>query len=124
MRQMGARFLGLGGALALLGGCSQQTINSAQHDVQHDAAAVTQAAQKAALQAQPQLHKAGMGARVTAALQAADVHGVRVDAGPDGVTLVGQANSRADKERILRIAHETLGPGKIVRSRIMIAGQP
>ena len=67
--------------------------------------------------------KAGLGARVTAALQAADVHGVRVDAGPDGVTLVGRVARPADKARAVHIAQDTLGPGKAVRSRLTV-GNP
>ena len=113
----------MGVRLVLLAGCSQQTLNSAQHDAQHDVGVVNQAAQQAAREAQPQLKKAGLGARVTAALQAADVHGVRVDAGPDGVTLVGHVARPADKARAVQIAHDTLGPGKAVRSRLTV-GNP
>ena len=115
--------VGLGGAAALLAGCSQQTLDSAQHDAQRDVSVVNQQAQKAAREARPQLQKAGLGARVTAALQAADVHGVRVDAGPDGVTLVGRVETQADKRRAVHIAQDTLGQGKVVRSRLVVAGR-
>ncbi|MBV9849460.1 MAG: BON domain-containing protein [Armatimonadetes bacterium] len=122
MRKTTVWLLCLGGAAALAG-CSQQTLSSAQHDVQHDITVANQAAKKAAAAARPQLKKAGLGAQVAAALQAADVHGVRVDAGPDGVTLVGRVDSPADKARAVHIAQDTLGPGKVVRSRIVVGGQ-
>ena len=119
MKKTSAWIFSLSG-LALLAGCSQQTLNSAQHDAQRDAGAVSRAANKAAQQAAPQINKARLGGRVTAALSAADVHGVRVDAGPDGVTLVGQVDSQEAKARAVHIAQDTLGPGKAVRSRIVV----
>ena len=73
MRKKGAWFLGQSVAAALMAGCSQQTLNSAQHDAQHDVAVVNQATQKAAKEAQPQIKIASLGARVTAALQAAGI---------------------------------------------------
>ena len=107
-----------GSLAALLAGCSQQTINSANQDANHDVAVVSQAAQKAVKDAQPDARKAAIGARVTAALEAADLHGIRVDAAPDGVTLVGHVGSPADKQRALQIARDTLGAGKTVHSRL------
>ena len=122
MKKMSAWIFSLGG-LALLAGCSQQTLNSAQHDAQRDAAVVSREAQRAANHAGPQINKARLGGRVTAALQAADVRGVRVDAGPDGVTLVGRVDSQEAKARALHIAQDTLGPGKTVHSRIAVDGR-
>lgn len=120
MKKVPGWMLFLGGAV-LLTGCSQQTINSAQHDAQHDAAVVNHEANKAVQEAKPQLKKADLGARVTAALGVANIHGVRVDAAPDGVTLVGHTASQADKARAVQIAQDTLGPGKAVRSRIVVS---
>ncbi len=108
---------------ALLAGCSQQTINSASHDAHHDVAVVGQAAHQVAKHVQPQVRKAALGARVTAALAAAGLNGVRVDAGPDGVTLVGHVPDGSDKERATQIARDTLGPGKAVHSRLTVDGQ-
>ena len=106
----------------LLAGCSQQTINSANHDAQHDITAVGQAASQAARDARPQLQKADLGARVTTALASANLHGIRVDAAPDGVTLVGRVRSQSDKQRAVQIARDTLGAGKVVRSRLVVGG--
>ena len=108
------------GVAALTAGCSQQTLNSAQHDVQHDAAAVNRETQRAARKARPQLSQFQTGARVKAALVAADIQTVRVDVGPDGVALVGHVGSQADKARAVQIAQDTLGPDKVVRSRIVV----
>ena len=109
-------------AAALLSGCSQQTISSANHDANHDIGVVSRAASQAARDARPQVQKAALGARVTAALEAANLHGIRVDAAPDGVSLVGHVGSAADKQRALQIARDTLGPGKTVHSRLTVNG--
>lgn len=105
---------------ALLTGCSQRTINSANQDAQHDVSAVTHAADQAAKDARPQLKKAALGARVTTALESANLHGIRVDAAPDGVTLVGHVKNAADQQRALQIARDTLGPGKVIHSRLSV----
>ena len=86
-KSLPAAFLALIG-LAALSGCSQRTLQSAQQDTQHNIAA-----------ARPQLAKLELGSRVTAALGAANVHGVRVDAGTNGVSLHGTVNSAAQKAR-------------------------
>lgn len=108
-------------AAPVLAGCSQQTLDSAGHDARNDAAAVSQKAKEAEKQARPQVAKLRMGARVTAALEAADVHGVRVDAGDDGVSLHGTVDSAGNKARAGRIARETLGPGGRVRNLLQVA---
>lgn len=96
----------LGLALAPAG-CSQQTLDSAKQDTQRN------------LQnAKPQLAKLELGSRVTAALQSADVHGVRVDADTGGVRLHGIMHSASQKARAGRIARDTLGPGKRVDNEI------
>ncbi len=101
----------LGLALALPG-CSQQTLDSAKQDMQRNITA-----------AKPQLAKLELGSRVTAALQSADVHGVRVDAGTNGVSLHGTVNSAAQKARAGRIARDTLGSGKAVQNDIQVSGE-
>ena len=83
---LSAAFLALIGLAAALSGCSQRTLQSAQQDTQHNIAA-----------ARPQLAKLELGSRVTAALGAANVHGVRVDADTNGVSLHGTVNSAAKK---------------------------
>ena len=100
----------LGFAL-MLSGCSQQTLDSAKQDTQRNIN-----------NAKPQLAKLELGSRVTAALQSADVHGVRVDAGTNGVSLHGTVNSAAQKARAGRIARDTLGPDKSVQNDIQVGG--
>ena len=91
-------------------GCSQQTIDSAKQDTQRNITA-----------ARPQLAKLELGSRVTAALQSADVHGVRVDADTNGVSLHGTVSSAAQKARAGRIARDTLGPDKTVKNDIQVS---
>ena len=100
------------GLALALAGCSQQTIDSAKQDTQRNITA-----------AKPQLAKLELGSRVTAALQSADVHGVRVDADTNGVSLHGTVNSAAQKARAGRIARDTLGPGKTVKNDIQVSGE-
>ncbi len=99
-------FIGLTTALS---GCSQQTLNSAKQDTQRNIA-----------NAKPQIAKLELGSRVTAALAAANAHGVRVDADTNGVSLHGIVNSAAQEERAVRIARDTLGPGKVVNNQLEI----
>ena len=101
----------IGLAVALCG-CSQQTLQSAQNDTQHNIAA-----------ARLQLAKLELGARVSAALGAANVHGIRVDARTNGVSLHGTVNSAAQKARAAQIARETLGPNKSVNNQIQVSGE-
>lgn len=98
------------GLAAALSGCSQQTLNSAKQDTQRNIA-----------NAKPQIAKLELGSRVTAALAAANVHGVRVDAGTNGVSLHGRVNSAAQEKRAVRIARDTLGPGKVVNNQLEIS---
>ncbi len=98
------------GLAVALPGCSQQTLDSARQDTQRNIQS-----------AKPQLAKLELGSRVTAALQSADVHGVRVDADTNSVSLHGTVNSAAQKARAGRIARETLGPGKTVQNDIQVS---
>jgi hypothetical protein len=100
-------FFGLTAALA---GCSPQTLNSAKQDTQRNIAS-----------AKPQIAKLELGSRVTAALAAANVHGVRVDADTNGVSLHGKVNSEAQESRAVRIARDTLGPGKKVHNQLEVS---
>jgi len=95
-----------------LSGCSQQTLDSAKQDTQRNITA-----------AKPQLAKLELGSRVTAALASANVHGVRVDADTNGVSLHGTVNSAAQKARAGRIARDTLGPDKTVKNEIAVSSQ-
>lgn len=90
-------------------GCSQQTLDSARQDTKHNINEV-----------KPQLAKLDLGARVTAALKAAGLNGIRVDAGTNSVTLRGSVKSEADKARAGRIAKDTLGPGKTVDNALTV----
>lgn len=98
------------GLAAGLVGCSQQTLQSAQQDTQRNLA-----------NARPQLARLELGSRVTAALASANIHGIRVDAGTQGVRLHGTVNSAAQKARAGRIARDTLGPGKTVDNKIVLS---
>lgn len=104
-----------------LAGCSQQTLNSAQNDANHDLAVANQKAQQAARDAKPQLDKLNLQTRVTTALAAANlpttIH-VRADA--EGVYLRGNVKSAQDKARAGQIARETLGPGKTVHNQLQV----
>lgn len=105
------------------GGCSQQTLDSAKQDTQHNASVVNDQAQKAERQARPQIDKLKLQSRVSAALAAANlpttIH-VRADA--DGVYLRGTVNSAEDKARAGRIARDTLGADKTVHNQIQVNG--
>ena len=96
---------------AVLAGCSQQTVDSARKDAQRNLTT-----------AKPQIAKLSLGGRVTAALAAASIHGVRVDADTSGVSLHGTVGSAAQKARAGRIAQDTLGPDKSVRNRLKVVG--
>ena len=73
---------------AFLTGCSQETLNSAQHDVQRNAVVVTRKAHQAEQQARPQLDKLKLQSRVTTALAAASLPTtIHVRADTDGVYL-------------------------------------
>ena len=93
----------------ILSGCSQQTLNSARQDTQRNIET-----------AKPTLAKLTLGGRVTAALAAANIRGVRVDADTNGVSLHGTVRSAAEKARAGRIARETLSPEKHVRDQIEV----
>ena len=115
------QFLALLTTALSLAGCSQQTLDSAQHDAQQDAAVVNRETQRAAKNAKPQLSKLHLGARVTAALQSADIHGIRVDADTNGVSLHGTVDTAAQKARAGRIARDTLGPEKTVDNQVQVS---
>jgi len=107
----------------VLTGCSQQTLESARHDAQHDATVVDQQAKQAERQARPQLDKLKLQSRVTAALAAANLPTtIHVRADTDGVYLRGTVNSAADAARAGRIARDTLGQDKTVHNQIQVSG--
>ncbi len=104
-------------------GCSQQTLDSAKSDAQHNASAVHDQAQKAERQARPQIDRLKLQSRVSAALAAANlpttIH-VRADA--DGIYLRGTVNSSGDKARAGRIARDTLGEDRTVHNQLQVSG--
>ncbi len=110
-------------ALLLIGGCSQQTINSADKDANHDLAVANQKADQAAQQVKPKLDSLDLGARVTTAIQANQnlPHDkIRVDASPNGVRLKGTVNSAAQKQLAGQVAKDTLGAGKTVDNDLTV----
>lgn len=122
--------------LACLGlaGCSQQTLNSAQKDTEHNVAVVNKTADQIAKQAKPQLDKlnrevkpqldkAGLGAKVQAALAVNEnLQGsaIRVDADTGGVRLRGSVKTPAQKTLAERVARDTLGPDKTVTNELQV----
>ena len=109
------------GLTLALAGCSQQTLSSAQHDAQHNAAVVNQQAQQAERQARPQVDKLKLQSRVTAALAAANLSpAVHVRADAEGVYLRGTVDTAADKARAGQIARDTLGPDKKVHNQLEV----
>lgn len=119
----GAVLLGLAG-IALLSGCSQETLNSAARDAQKDAAIVQREANRAEKKARPQLNKLSLGARVTAALKANQnlPSTIRVDADEDGVKLRGSVRTEAEKKLAERIARDTLSADKKVQNDLEVKG--
>lgn len=111
--------IGLG---TILPGCSQQTLDSAKSDAQHNAAVVNQQAKQAEQKARPQLDSSEMQVRVTAALAAANlpttIH-VRADA--DGIYLRGTVYSMMTKVLASQITRSTIGPGKTIHNEIHAA---
>lgn len=106
-----------------LAGCSQQTLNSAQKDTEHNVTVVNKKADELAKQAKPQLNKLNLGGRVTAAIAANEnLRGtaIRVDAGPNGVTLRGSVKTPAQKSLAGRVARDTLGPEKTVANELQV----
>ena len=123
LRPFPSFFLVLGAGF-LSAGCSQSTINGAEHDTQHNAAVVQHAADQAVKDAKPQLDKLGLGARVTAAIQAnANLpKTIRVDAGDGGVKLRGKVQTAKQKALAGRIAADTLPAGKSVENDLTVEG--
>ena len=108
--------IGLG---TVLTGCSQQTLDSARRDAQHDATAVDRQAQQAERQARPQLASSEMQVRVTAALAAANLPAtIHVRADADGVYLRGTVYSMMTKVLASQITRSTIGPGKAIHNEI------
>ncbi len=106
---------------AAASGCSQQTLSSARHDAQHNAAVVNQQARLAERQTRPQVDKLKLQGRVTAALTAANLSpAVHDRADAEGVYLRGTVNTAADKARAGQIARDTLGPDKKVHNQLEI----
>lgn len=106
-----------------LAGCSQQTLNSAQRDTEHNVSVVNKKADELAKQAKPQIDKLNLGGRVTAAIAANQNlrdTSIRVDAGPHGVTLRGSVKTPAQKTLAERVARDTLGPDKIVTNGLEV----
>jgi osmotically-inducible protein OsmY len=109
----------------LAAGCSQQTVQSAQKDTQHNINVIDQQAKKLSEEAKPQIDKLDLGARVSAALAANDnlrgTH-IRVDASPSGVRLKGTVKTAQQKTLASQVAKQTLPPGKSVENDLTATG--
>ncbi len=113
-------------AAALLGtGCSQQTIDSANHDAQHDINVADQKAKQLADTAKPQLKKLDTAAPVTAAITTnPNLHGtdIRVDGGANGVRLKGSVKTAQQKRLAGEVARNTLKPAQTVENDLTVQG--
>ncbi len=112
-------------SLLFSAGCSQQTINSADKDTQHNIAVVNKQVDRIAKKAKPQLKKLDLGARVTTAIAAnQNLAGtdIRVDADTNGVSLRGTVKTAAQKTLAGQVARDTLGPGKTVTNALSVQG--
>ena len=104
-------------------GCSQNTINSAAKDTQHNVAVLNKEVNRAAQQAKPELNALDSGARVTAALGAnANIpQTIRVDADKNGgVRLRGTVKTAQQKQLAENIAKQTLPAGKPVNDELTV----
>ena len=114
-------------ALGLVGtGCSQQTIDSANHDAQHNINVADQTAKELADAAKPQLKKLDVAAPVTAAITTnPNLHGteIRVDGRANGVRLKGSVKTADQKRLAGEIARNTLKPGQTVENDLTVQGQ-
>ena len=106
----------------LLGGCSQQSVQSTSNDISKGLQTANNAATKASKEVAPSLKKLDLGARVTAALRAnANLPDtIRVDAGTDGVRLKGTVETKAQKALAGSVAKATLPAGKSVDNELTI----
>ena len=113
------------GSLIVLSGCSQQTIQSAQEDVERNAEVVQREVNRAERKARPQLNKLELGARVTAALKANArlPKTIRVDADENGVKLRGTVDTQEQKELAERVARDTLEADKTVTNDLRVKGK-
>jgi osmotically-inducible protein OsmY len=112
-------------AILVVAGCSQQTIQSADKDTQHNIQVLNHTVNQVAKDAKPQIKKLDLGARVTAAITAnQNLAGtnIRVDASTNGVRLRGTVKTPAQKALAGRVAQDTIGPGKTVTNALSIKG--
>lgn len=102
-------------AIVCAAGCSDQTIDSANKDVQRDVNTI-------ATQAKPKLAALDIGARVTAALTANSnlPHTIRVDASPNGVRLSGTVHTANQKHLAGEIAKQTIKPDQHVDNELQV----
>ena len=107
----------------LLAGCSQQTLNSANNDVQNDAKVVQREAKRAERKVDPQVKSLDLGARVTAAVNLNEnlPKTIRVDASPDGVRLKGAVKTHEQKALAGQVAKATVPPDKIVENDLTVS---
>ena len=121
-KRSGLAAIGLVG-LVLCGGCSRQTLESAQEDTERNVEAVQREAKRAERKARPQLRKIDIASRVYAALQANQKlpkKTIRVDPNENGVKLRGKVKTRAQKELAGRIARDTLAEDKTVTNDLKV----
>lgn len=113
-------------ALALLGclaaGCSQKTLDSAQQDAAHNAAAVNDQAQQVEKKVRPTVNNFGLQASVTAALQNTPKlpHSIHVRADSKGIYLRGTVKTVEQKALAQRVAQDTVPDGKTVTNDLEV----
>lgn len=112
-----------GFSLALVSGCSAQTLEGARKDTEQNLRVVEREAKRVERKARPQLSKLDNGARVTAALRLNKKlpKTIRADGDTNGVRLKGTVATEAQKDLAELIAHDTLGEEKTVRNELMVS---
>ena len=110
------------GVALILGGCSQQSVDSTSKDISSGLQTANNAATKLSKDVAPSLKKLDLGARVTAALRAnANLPDtIRVDASTTGVRLKGTVDTKAQKALAGKVAKSTLPAGKSVDNELTI----
>ena len=113
---------GIAACAVVLGGCSQQAVQSTSNDISNGLQSANNAAKQVGQEVQPSLQKLDLGGRVTAALQAnANLpHTIRVDASTNGVRLRGSVKTADQKALAGKVAKSTLPPGKSVDNELTV----
>jgi len=119
--------------IAVVSGCSPETVKSATHDAQQDTTIAIREAKRVERQARPVLREVGkrvgpdlkkldLGARATAALKLNRnlPPTIRVDASETGIRLRGTVHTLTEKRLAERVVRDTLPPGAHLSNELEI----